>query len=69
MPLEPQWKALIKIFIITIILGVIIAVVSNTILWTPAMWGALSWIGYLYLLPTIVFVILIYKWAKKYNYI
>ncbi len=69
MPLEPQWKEALKIIIITAILSVIIMVINNTIISTPSMWGMIGLINWLYLIPTVIFIILIYRWAKKYNYI
>jgi len=68
MPLEPQWRDLIKVFIITIIIGAIIGAINYSLMWGGA-WMAWGLIGWLYLIPTLVFLILIYKWAKKYKYI
>ena len=67
MPLEKQWKELIKIFIITIIVGVVIYAINYAILLTMPL--AFLWTNWLYIVPTLVFLILIYKWAKKYKFI
>lgn len=69
MALQAQWKDLIKIFIITIILGIIIGAINYALVWSMWMTGAWAWASWLYLIPTIVFLILIYRWAKKYKYI
>jgi len=68
MPLEPQWRDLVKVFLITIILGAVIYVVQ-WVLWTTVGLWAWSWIGWLNLITVIVFLVLIYQWAKKYKFI
>jgi len=68
MPLEPQWKDLIKVFVISIIVGIVIGAINYSLMLMNA-WAFWSIAGWLYIIPTIVFLVLIYKWAKKYQYI